>query len=182
MSQYVDAPLPYPINDGMALKTLLQAHGVDVLTAYDCMIDELKEVRDQYLDSLQPGDIALISFCGHGCVFNNEQRLLALKTFEHRDLRHDSLGVLKLIAKLTKRRVGMIIMILDCCREFKYGGAVRATRTDGYSYQPPAGVIIAHACGSNKFAFEHHGEPHGRPTTLVSQSLRVHAVGTICWS
>ena len=41
MGGYVDAPLDYPLNDGAALTKLLQAQGVDVMTAYDCMIDKL---------------------------------------------------------------------------------------------------------------------------------------------
>ena len=88
------------MNDAKAMKALLESKGVQVFHVYDCNITELQTVVDNFVNSLQQGDAALLFFACHGVEFNNAIRLVAIPQSGTPDLRKDSLNVLALLDRL----------------------------------------------------------------------------------
>ena len=88
------------MNDAKAMKTLLESKGVQVFHVYDCNITELQTVVDNFVNSLQQGDAALLFFACHGVEFNNAIRLVAIPQSGTPDLKKDSLNVLALLDRL----------------------------------------------------------------------------------
>ena len=85
------------IKDARAVAKALRSKGVHVVDVYDCTISMLNAVVKQFVASVQPGDAVIIYFAGHGCEYNNINRLLAISESAEPNVKEDSLNVLLLI-------------------------------------------------------------------------------------
>ena len=88
------------MNDAKAMKALLESKGVQVFHVYDCNITELQTVVDNFVNSLQEGDAALVFSACHGVEYNNAPRLVAIPQSGKPDLKTDALNVLVLLDRL----------------------------------------------------------------------------------
>ena len=100
IDKYPRSPLRNAVNDAKAMKALLESKGVQVFHVYDCNITELNTVVDDFVNSLQPGDAALVFSACHGVEYNNAPRLIAIPQSGTPDLKKDSLNVLVLLDRL----------------------------------------------------------------------------------
>jgi uncharacterized caspase-like protein len=91
--------LKNPVPDATAMKLLLEALGVEVFVVYDCDIKQLREVFDLFEASLRPGDAAFLSFAGHGTMFKNSVRLMAIVNSVKTDIDKHALNLDVLIAR-----------------------------------------------------------------------------------
>ena len=88
---------------------MLKAKGVHVFDAYNCTKKELGKIINAFLASLQPDDAALIYFAGHGCEYNNANRLMLISESEESMIQEDSLNVLALIIRFARCQVVTVI-------------------------------------------------------------------------
>jgi len=121
---YESFPLQSPIHDAEEMSKTLKSIGFDVITVVGqagTHIDRLQSSIEQWIFSLNPSDIALFYFSGHGCEVDgrnyllpsNNQDLIGNSTLLCRkaiDLLADVL--LPMLAHYV--RCGLIL--LDCCR------------------------------------------------------------------
>ena len=90
--------LKNPVSDADAIQQLLEAQNVEVVSARDCDIDELKEKFEFFLTTIQPGDAVFLFFAGHGVTFKNSVRLMAVSNSPKPDIEKDTLNLDVLIA------------------------------------------------------------------------------------
>ena len=102
IDKYPRSPLENAVNDAKAIKAaLLQSKSVvEIFDIYDCDATKLNSKVDDYVNSLQEGDAALLFFACHGVEFDNAIRLVAIPQSGTPDLRKDSLNVLVLLDRL----------------------------------------------------------------------------------
>ena len=88
------------VSDAKAVQRLLEAQNVEVHSAFDCDIKELEQKFTLFAASLRPGDAAFLYYAGHGTMFNNSVRLLAISDSAKPDIENDALNLDVLIARL----------------------------------------------------------------------------------
>merc|ERR1712176_1348167 len=66
------------VNDARAVKNALESKGVGVFFIENCNITELKEIERKFLRMIEAGDVVLVYFAGHGCRWNNYDRIIAI--------------------------------------------------------------------------------------------------------
>ena len=179
--------LDNPINDAKAMAAKFRARGAIVFEGYDCTIDEMDEVKEKLLHAVRPGDFVIIFFAGHGVEFENANRLMAIGTSENVDYKRDSWNVHRLLNALKRMLAAFALLLLDCCREFRYalakatrgihGGSALATRSRGgerplHDFQSDMESMVAFACEANHPAFDSDGGGHG-PYALDPTCLRM---------
>jgi hypothetical protein len=105
---------------------------------------------------IQPGDVVLIYFAGHGCRWNNYDRLLAIsqRSDGKIDYKSDSLNLLLLQTNIGAKQA-MTVAILDCCTSFKHEQIARGL---GVSVEGGCASITARACATNAESFERKGQ------------------------
>ena len=91
------------VPDARAMKKLLRGQGVDVFYGENVTIKEFRTLEEKFLDSLQKGDIGIVSFSGHAYMCNNASQLITVTDVEPRIEDH-AVNVLKLHIRLTQRR------------------------------------------------------------------------------
>ena len=97
------------MRDATAVSEMLKAKGVHVFCAYNCTKKQLEKTINAFLASLQPGDAALIYFAGHGCEYNNANRLMLISESKESMIQEDSLNVLVLINRFARCQVVPVI-------------------------------------------------------------------------
>lgn len=151
----------------------------------DDMIDKIKYI----MSNLDPGDLFLIYFSGHGVEIQNNHLLLSAQAeCLAGQWRHAvSIDILK---ELTKKSGVQTVFILDSCREHTFegtrsaGGAVQSRsvtmkrlvdHTDN-NFLPP---VIFCSCSGGEMAFEVKDLQHGIFTLALLDTLKDCAYATM---
>ena len=105
------------MNDAKAMKTaLLKSKSVvEVFDIYDCDATKLNSKVDDFVNSLQEGDAALVFFACHGVEYNNAIRLLAIPQSGKPDLKTDALNLLVLLERLVTYNRSYTCEIIILC-------------------------------------------------------------------
>lgn len=121
-ASYEAHPLATPANDAELITRTLQAAGFEVVHARDLKQDALRQVFDEFLETLSkagPGSIAFVYFGGYGVQFEGENYLLPIdaKITEASDFRYYGVRLSNLTQKLATLRSKASIIILDAARQ-----------------------------------------------------------------
>ena len=153
------------VKDALAMKTKLESAGVEVTFVKNVTIDELKAETDKYVLSLNEGDVGILFYAGHGHMFNNTLRLMAIPKGEEPNYDTDTLMVEALVNQMSKRKTEANLLLLDCCRDFRYKATTRGTpnaRSD---------TVISYACAPNHSAHDGDDVGHGLYTECVLRHI-----------
>lgn len=124
-SNYPRQPLDNPHNDAKALKEAFTSLGFTVSMHLDINHKEdFHQVISSFASSLEPQDIAVIYFSGHGMQIWDEEQLQYVNyliptqasTFSLATLQEDSVSTNYLLNELYNTEVQTTILILDACR------------------------------------------------------------------
>ena len=110
----VGRSLKNAVNDARAVRDLLKRHGVIVVYAEDVSKKQFDTIVDQYVESLQANDAAIVFFAGHGCEYKNATRLMAISDSPQPDLKKRSVNVLVLLDRLTSIKSHSRLCLLLC--------------------------------------------------------------------
>ena len=190
-----ESKLDKAVNDARAFKEMVEEKGVRVFYITNCTIKELNAIKNKFLSMIRKGDVVLVFFAGHGVTYHNHNRLLAIAEGEKLHYKNDSLSLQVLICEcVTPHRVRpspyktnvclnnqcsiedqgakYAVLILDCCRTFKYNEA--KSRNATRSPSGATGTLVAFGCRANSFTREGKGK-HGKYLfkTLTPQCLVV---------
>ena len=95
---YMNKPkLKNAVPDAKAIVDVLEKRNVEIYSAYDCDIEELKEKFALFATAVRPGDAAFMYFACHAAIFNNYLRLMAISTSSTHNIETDSLDLEKLV-------------------------------------------------------------------------------------
>jgi hypothetical protein len=167
---YPKSPLKNPVNDAAPMAKALRGLGFDVVVEKkDLNIREMRVEIDRFSASLQPGDLALFYYAGHG-VQANEQNYLIPVDFDsvsEADLPYDAYPATQVRDKLEQSGARLRILILDACRNNPF----RSKRDGVRGLSPMAssveGTFIAYATADNGVADDNPKDNNG----LFTKSL-----------
>ena len=114
---YSGSPLSNPIKDSNDLANTLQKIGFNVSVVHDGTRKAMEMAIQRYMQSLQPGDISLFYFSGHGYQANGSNYLLAV---DARDNAPEYSVSASTVVELLSRRTNLTanIVLIDACRVF----------------------------------------------------------------
>ena len=100
--------LENPINDAKGMKKNLEKMGFQVTVLYDIKIADMEFQINQFVNSLQAGDISLIYYSGHGFQNQGANYMFPID--------NEPYLINKYLAQVSSKKVLASIVILDACR------------------------------------------------------------------
>lgn len=144
----------------------------------DLLVDATKRQMDmrigRFVDMLQPGDVALVYYAGHGVQVAGENYLLPVdvETADEASVRYSSYSASLLHDRIAERGVRLKIMILDACRNNPF----RSSRSASQGLAPMTavgrGTFIAFATGPGGTADDNLPARNGLFTAALLEALR----------
>ena len=150
------------VNDARSVGSTLRVLGFQVIAAENVRRAAFNEQWQKFLDSVQPGNTAVIYFSGHGVEIEGLNFLIPrdlpkINYGRQEQLKRESLSVSELLLDLRKRKPQVAVVILDACRDHPLippeyrsaGGASGLARMDA-----PAGTFIMYSAGAGETALD----------------------------
>ncbi|TIT77829.1 MAG: CHAT domain-containing protein [Mesorhizobium sp.] len=111
-------PLPNGVNDANAIAQVLRETGFEVTLGLDADASTLRQLIGKFRRNLQPGDVSLFYYAGHGLQANGENYLLPVDAALQRpaDLALEAERLQDIIAAMTAEE-NTAIVLLDACRD-----------------------------------------------------------------
>lgn len=165
---YKLAPLGNARNDARAVSRALETLGFQVTRVEDTSRQALVTALAQFGDRLQPEDLALFYYAGHGVQLDGENYLIPVD-FDAQSptaVRLNGLRASEIQDLLERGRVA--VLILDACRTNPFAG----TRgSSGLTAMEPRGSLIAFATGAGQTAADSAGATNSVFTTALLEVL-----------
>ncbi|HTQ80855.1 MAG TPA: caspase family protein, partial [Thermoanaerobaculia bacterium] len=164
-----------PVNDARAMAATLAETGFLVTAAYETDLKSMKAVTNEFVGTLQPEDVALLYYSGHGMQFGSENYLVPID-FVNRDDEDEALAetfsAQHLVTKVEERGVRMTILILDACRSSPFRGVKGGTK--GLAMMQPGhgrGAFIAFATAPGATAADSPQAANGLFTGFLLKAM-----------
>jgi len=155
INNYPRDPLKYCINDATDLKTTLQRIDFDVSFRENCNLSEFYNIVNTFADTIQPNDLVLFYFAGHGKQNEDDNYLLPSDyDYDYREHEHDyivkhAVNVKYIMKKIDDRKCRITIYLLDCCRNLVRMRAINANQ-GLLPMHAPLQTLIVFVCAPGK--------------------------------
>lgn len=169
---YPATPLRNAVADADAIALALTNVGFSVTRLADVTFPRFERAVLDFASELQPNDIALFYFSGHGVQVDNENYLIPVDfAGVEADVKYKAYPASRIHDNLAKARVRLII--LDACRNNPFGSSRRLTRGGLAPMEDLAttGTMIAFATGPGATADDNVPGPNGLFTTHLLAAL-----------
>ncbi len=165
-------PLRNAANDALDLTAALEGLGFDVNQVIDADLRTLDQAIDRFVGSLNPGDVALFHFSGHGMEVDGENYLIPVdfKLKDEASVRYDAYSASKLHDRMAGAASRLNIVMLDACRN----NGFRSTRSNGGGLammSAAEGSFIAFATGPGMTADDNREGRNGLFTAHLLEVL-----------
>lgn len=166
---YAAMPLKNAVKDAKAVAAALQRYGFTVDVATDVNFKEINKRIDRFIAALQPGDVALVYYAGHGIQIDNENYLVPVdfSAQDEADAKYELYSASRVVDRLAASAARLRILVLDACRNNPF----RSTRSGTRGLAPMEtgrGSLIAFATAPNRTADDN---PHGSNGLFTSYLL-----------
>lgn len=159
INNYITSPLSYCVQDCDDLDAALFDIGFLVTHEDNCDLTEFHHAIDDFIGTVEPEDLIMFYFAGHGKESEGRNYLLpANYAFDEESSWHGyiinhSVSVEYLTNRLQKKKPYASIYILDCCRTRLETARGRPERSLSI-VEGPSETLIAYACGSGEGALD----------------------------
>ena len=161
VAAYSRKPLMNAQHDAQDMKTTLEQIGFTCTLLTDCNVVMLNRAAKAFRDSIDPGDIVLFYFAGHGVEYNSTNWLIPTDVPDAEDeLPMKAFSMQWFLTQLEGRRSQCTVTILDCCRDSPLPSSSR-NLSEGLCKMEPKGSLVAFACQPKKTAIENRHERNG---------------------
>ncbi len=169
---YPRAQLTNAAADARAMAAALREVSFSVTERVNLPLDGFERAVNEFVRGLQPGDVALFYFSGHGIEFEGENYLLPID-FSADDMvqaKRRAVSANEIVERMTARQTRVRLMVLDACRDNPYSG----TRAGGGGLAeiPAEGTLIAFATAPRRTASDNPGGKNGLFTMHLLEALR----------
>jgi TPR repeat protein len=168
---YSFSPLDNPVSDARAIASVLGQSGFTVDVVEDTDLAGFRVAIDRLRDEIEPGDVALFYYAGHGVQFGKANYLLPVDVLieEPRALPAQSVAAGEVLHRIAEARPGITIMILDACRENPFP-KFQDSFADGLATLEPSASegLIAFATAPGGVAVDGDGANSPFTSALVS--------------
>jgi len=157
-SNYKDMPLKNPQNDAYDLSLTLRSLGFDVIKKINLNRRGIENAIREFKGKINPGDVALFYFSGHGTQVNGLNYLIPVNESisNEIDVKYNCVEAGFVLDNMEDSRAGINIIILDACRNNPFKGHRSASR--GFAFMSaPTGSIIAYSTSPGSVAQDGSG-------------------------
>jgi hypothetical protein len=115
---YPRTPVPAARADAKSMEDVLRRVNFDVHTATDTTRKRFAEEMDQFIGKLQPNDVAVFYYSGHGVQLEGENYLLGVdfNASDKYDVRYDGYALTRIEERMERSGAALSILILDASR------------------------------------------------------------------
>jgi len=177
---YLSVPrLAKAVGDARAMKAALERLGFQVDLLTDADRRKLNVAISAFTGRLQPGDVALVHYSGHGVTLDGENFLLPVDipapgSADKELIKAEAIGLTSLIERIKAAGARTQIFIVDACRDNPYaqagsrsvGGTRGLARVDA-----PKGTFIMYSAGYGQTALDRLGPGDAEPTSVYTRTL-----------
>ncbi|CAF2984634.1 unnamed protein product [Rotaria sp. Silwood2] len=163
--------LQNPENDANDMSLNLENIGFIVTKKLHLKRAEMKHVVIDFEESIEPGDMVLFYFAGHGIQWEDQNYLIPKDTppLNGAALNKSAINAQDILNNLSDRNPYVTIFLLDCCRNYHLRNPEVDARDPNASDSKPvglkamhkAGSLIAFACAPGTIAIEGKGQRNG---------------------
>ena len=124
INNYRHDPLIYCLNDATDLAVTLRRMDFNLVLRKDCKLVEFYKIIDQFAATIQPDDLVLFYFAGHGKQCEKENYLLPSDyDYDYRGHERDyipnhAINAKYVMKKIDDQKCRVTIHLFDCCRNF----------------------------------------------------------------
>lgn len=165
-------------NDALAVDTALQDAGFTTSLVLDAGQTPFLEAFARFAQTVEPGDVALFYFAGHGIEIEGQNYLLPtdapdVSAGQELVLTSRAIPVASLLETLARRGARASVFILDACRDNPFRG--RTTRgiggTRGLAPVSADGTFILYSAGTGQAALDRLSDADANPNSIFTRSL-----------
>jgi uncharacterized caspase-like protein len=150
------------VNDARAVGTTLREIGFSVTVAENRSRRAMSEALLAFDKAVEPGDVALFFFAGHGFEIRGQNYLLPTDVpnvgeGQEELMRDSSFLVERIVERLMARGARTVVLVLDACRNnpFERQGGRGLRGSGGLAAMTPAeGVFIVYSAGAKQTALD----------------------------
>jgi hypothetical protein len=177
---YQNVPrLQTAVNDARAVGTTLRALGFTVILAENQSRRAMSEALLAFDKAIEPGDIALFFFAGHGFEIRGQNYLLPTDIPEVREgqeelIRDSAFPADRIIDRLQSRGARTSVLVLDACRNnpFDRPGGRGLKGSGGLAAMTPAeGVFIMFSAGAKQTALDRLSNTDRASNSVFTRNL-----------
>ncbi|MBL8217563.1 MAG: caspase family protein [Bryobacterales bacterium] len=170
---YPKWPLRNPLNDARAMQTALAELGFETDVLLNATRPDLERAIDRFAARVQPGDIALVYYAGHGIQVDGENYLVPVDfdAKDEADAKYLAYNASRLEERLERAGARLSILVLDACRNNPF----RQTRSAGgglAAMNTGKGALVAFATAPGKTADDNAAGANGLFTSHLVRALR----------
>jgi len=167
------------INDAHALADVLRKLNFSVVIAENQSRRAMSESLLAFDKAIEPGDIALFFFAGHGFEIHGENFLVptdipAIGEGQEELLRDAAYPAARIVERLQARGARTTVLVLDACRNnpFERPGGRGLMGAGGLAPMTPAeGVFILFSAGAKQVALDRLSGRDGDPNSVFSRNF-----------
>jgi uncharacterized caspase-like protein len=167
------------VNDARAVGTALRGLGFSVILAENQSRRAMSETLLAFDKAVEPGDIALFFFAGHGFEIRGQNYLLPTDIPEVREgqeelIRDSAFPADRITDRLQGRGARTSVLVLDACRNnpFERPGGRGLRGSGGLAAMTPAeGVFIMFSAGAKQTALDRLSTTEGASNSVFTRNL-----------
>jgi hypothetical protein len=170
---YTRTPLANSVNDSRGVASALRSAGFDVRTLENADTRQLDLGVQSFVSAVQPGDVALFYYSGHGMQMAGENYLVPVN-FEattETDAKYQAFPLGKVTDSLQERGARLKIVILDACRDNPFSTS-RSSSHGLAAVVSGRGSFIAYATDPGKTADDNPSGGYGMFTKHLIVALQ----------
>lgn len=175
---YLDLPpLVKARNDARAVATALEAGGFRTSLLLDAGQTPLLEAFASFAQTVQPGDVALFYYAGHGVEIEGQNYLLPtdapdVAAGQELVLTSRAVAVTSLLDTLARRGARASVFILDACRDNPFRSPTRGIGgRRGLAPVSADGTFILYSAGTGQTALDRLSDSDENPNSVFTRSL-----------
>ena len=171
-------PLDRAVNDADAISQTLEETEFDVIRANNVNRLTFNQKVAEFVSRIQPGDVAMFYYAGHGIEINGQNYLLPtdIPKAEQGEflIQEQSVSLHTILTGINQKKARLNIVMLDACRDNPFtslgersiGGTRGLARTTA-----PNGTYILYSAGAGQTALDHLGAGDNNPNSVFTRSL-----------
>ncbi len=172
-------PLQKAVNDAEAMARTLQGTGFDVTRVLDASRRKLNFAVQGFVNQIEPGDVAMVFFAGHGVEIRGENFLLPTDVPNAAPGQEDfvtgeAISLNSILDRLKRKKAQLNIVILDACRNNpfqKSSGRSLGSSRGLARVNAPKGTFVMYSADAGEEALDRLDDNDPNPNSVFTRTL-----------